>query len=525
MTTNTLTHPAAASKSILALSRRHACLIVLSLTFVLALTVRLVDISSNPPGFFTDEAAFGYSAYKVLHTARDEHGAFLPLFFRSFGEYKLPLFIYAEIPFVAVLGLTETAVRATAALLGGLTVLSTYLLAKELFKRELPALAAAVFLAIMPWHIHYSRTGLGDLVSFPLVLTLAIYFFLRGLSQPRLLYVAAVGFGLSFYSYRAAWVVVPPLLLVLGVLYRRELWQQRGVVLGCTGIVALLLLPVARHVLSDTGDRAGQVSIFHMDTDESTLSIFWRHYRSYFTYAFLFSKADQAEVLRHYLPGQGVLYLFQLPLILGGFVCAVVSRNRAFAIVLALLVLYPLPGALTVDSPISSRTLLGSVVYALLTAGGLVLLVDVARNAGPRVEAVWWPAGVLVIAVAGAMSLGSYLQRYQHDYPLVAAGYWGWQSGPREIMQHFLAVQDRYDQLIMDGDFNAPDIFIPFYAKDACPKCKIGGVDSFEPSKRQLFALRPQNIDAEHFDYVVQDTLHYPNGDRSFLLLEIRGRH
>jgi 4-amino-4-deoxy-L-arabinose transferase-like glycosyltransferase len=153
--------------------------------FFLALAVRLWDVTDNPRGFFTDEASLGVNAHLILTTGRDEHGEFLPVLFRSFDEYKLPFAVYFDLPFVAVFGRTELGVRASVAVLGALTVVSTYLLGRKLFRRELPAVAAAAFLAIMPWHIHYSRTGFGELISFPLILTLALWLFLREMGPRR----------------------------------------------------------------------------------------------------------------------------------------------------------------------------------------------------------------------------------------------------------------------------------------------------------------------------------------------------
>src|SRR3990170_3753916 len=97
---------------------------------VLAAAVRLYDLAANPPGFFADEASYGYNAYSLLHPRKDEDGAPPPPFFKAFGEYKLPVYIYSQIPFIAALGLTETAVRLTTATYGILTVVALYLLVR-----------------------------------------------------------------------------------------------------------------------------------------------------------------------------------------------------------------------------------------------------------------------------------------------------------------------------------------------------------------------------------------------------------
>ncbi|MGE3983198.1 MAG: hypothetical protein AB7G38_03445, partial [Dehalococcoidia bacterium] len=96
--------------------------VVLGCFVVVAAAARMIDITGVPKGFFTDEASFGLNADLILHSARDEYGEFLPILFRSFGEYKLPVFIYAEVPFMAIFGRTEEAVRLTSAVLGTLTV-------------------------------------------------------------------------------------------------------------------------------------------------------------------------------------------------------------------------------------------------------------------------------------------------------------------------------------------------------------------------------------------------------------------
>jgi hypothetical protein len=53
---------------------------------------------SNPPGYHRDEAALSYNAYSISTSLRDEDGAFLPLFFLSFGDYKSPLYPYVLAP-------------------------------------------------------------------------------------------------------------------------------------------------------------------------------------------------------------------------------------------------------------------------------------------------------------------------------------------------------------------------------------------------------------------------------------------
>ena len=108
--------------------------VVLLAVLAAAAFARCVDLGRNPPGLFVDEAFKGYDAYSILKTGRDLWGERLPLFFRSWGDYNSGLYRYLTVPWVAALGLTEAAVRATGALA------ATRRLAEEHAERALSAL-------------------------------------------------------------------------------------------------------------------------------------------------------------------------------------------------------------------------------------------------------------------------------------------------------------------------------------------------------------------------------------------------
>ena len=89
---------------------------ILLVIVLLAAVIRLWQLDSNPPGLTWDEAALGYNGYSIMQTGRDEYGSFLPLSLKSFGDYKPAVYAYLTIPFIAILGLTEWAVRLPSAL-------------------------------------------------------------------------------------------------------------------------------------------------------------------------------------------------------------------------------------------------------------------------------------------------------------------------------------------------------------------------------------------------------------------------
>ena len=89
---------------------------------ICAFIFRVYYVTKVPPSLSWDEVAIGYNAYSILKTGRDEHGKFLPFdAFVSYGDYKPPLAIYATVPFVAIFGLGDLAVRLPPALFGTFT--------------------------------------------------------------------------------------------------------------------------------------------------------------------------------------------------------------------------------------------------------------------------------------------------------------------------------------------------------------------------------------------------------------------
>ena len=74
------------------------------------------------------------------------------------------------------------------------------------------------------------------------------------------------------------------------------------------------------------------------------------------------------------------------------------------------------------------------------------------------------------------------------------------------------------------GEFNAPWVFLNFYAHNSCTKCRIGDLSLHASDRRQLFALKPAHL-LPQFTYVTRHTVNYPNGDVAFLLVEAVGSH
>jgi 4-amino-4-deoxy-L-arabinose transferase-like glycosyltransferase len=179
---------------------RNIILTLVGITIV-AIILRFWDLGSVPPSLDWDEASWGYNAYSVIQTGRDEYGKLLPVVVRSLNDYKPALYMYLIIPFVWAMGLTDTAVRSANAIFGVLTVITTYFLAYELFKRRSIALISSFLMAISPWSIQFSRFAHEGIVGLEFNLLMAL-FFIKGLSKPKYLILSAIFAALSLYSYQ-----------------------------------------------------------------------------------------------------------------------------------------------------------------------------------------------------------------------------------------------------------------------------------------------------------------------------------
>jgi hypothetical protein len=73
--------------------------ILLGIIFLGALC-RGFKLGEVPAGLYSDEANIGYNAYSVLVTGKDEFGKFFPTVFRSFSDFKTPVYIYLTTPII-----------------------------------------------------------------------------------------------------------------------------------------------------------------------------------------------------------------------------------------------------------------------------------------------------------------------------------------------------------------------------------------------------------------------------------------
>ncbi len=472
----------------LLLKNHYLILLIILLGFLL----RFYQLGSTPPSMNIDEVSIGYNAYSILKTGHDEFGKFFPLSFRSYDDYKPPLYIYLVVPAIAILGLTDFAVRFPAALMGTLAILTTYLFVRELFPHKKSiAMFSALLLAITPWHLQFTRTAF-EVGGMAFLTTLGLFLYLKGLRRKQLLLIALSGLILALegFLYQAARLFTPLLGLVLLAIYLIPLiWQKqwkRLLTVGFSfGIVFLLLFgPIIFLTLSPEGQARFQgTSIFQdfephaqgvafqttdwLSADRLVVLAFHQEPLfylqkiavGYFTHLRLdFLYLGLGGVKVNLIPHVGLELLWTLPfLLIGLFYLFDYHDKRVIGLLLGWLLISPIPAALTWDIPTSIRTAVMLPVLEIIVSLGIVMIVSKLHKT-PRLRL---PA-LLFIAATGVYFFAYMLHMLFFHLPEYLSKQW--YAPYREVVETTMRLAPNYDKVIVGTNLDQPHGFFLYYS-------------------------------------------------------------
>jgi 4-amino-4-deoxy-L-arabinose transferase-like glycosyltransferase len=236
-------------------------LAVLVAALVLGVFFRLYDLNSRPVGISFDEASNGLIARNIIN------GDYPPWFIG--GNTQLPAaFFYIYALFSSYLGEDVLSLRLVSTI-GGLAALPLlFLLAREIFDWRVAAIATFI-LAVMRWHVNFSRFGVTNIFAAALV-TGAIAFFARGIrGRSRWNFVVA-GVFVGLTPYAGFYGIFVPIVIGLywlhTLLFDRILTIRRHLVaIVIVGAAALTMYaPVAGWGLMNGDEylsRPGSASI------------------------------------------------------------------------------------------------------------------------------------------------------------------------------------------------------------------------------------------------------------------------
>lgn len=532
-------------------------IVALAVIFILGFLLRILWINVGPPGFNADEAALGYNGYSLLQTGKDEWGDGFPIVFKSFSDYKPGLYVYMALPFIAGFGLNEFAVRIPSILLGTFSILLIYLLAKELFKKNGPALAAAFILSISPWHIHFSR-GAWEANVATFFILLGVYALIKSFEKHWFLWISAISFIASMYTYQSARLVTPALVFLLLIFYWKKLLIKKNIVMIVVSLVLLfpliLILPTAagmarlngvsmfsdpgplNRLNEERGEHQDSASIWAKLSHNKLLTYsksFFVHYQDHYSPNFLFISGGSLK--RNEEPDMGQMYMFEAITLILGLYSLIRNKFSNGKVVLIWLIVAPLASSLTFQTPDAHRSHNMVVPLSLISGLGLSLLwEDIVRLARP----IRYLCLVLIISIIG-ISFASYLDRYYVHTPKQYA--LEWEYGFSQVIPYVAQNQDKYQKIIMTDRYDQPYVLLLFYSKYNPARYqetfkKIGdnkfgfttitSFDKFEfrpiakdeinRSKNTLFIGTESEIGS---DKTPLRTIRFPNGKPAFLII------
>lgn len=494
---------------------------IIFLIFILASFLRLYLLFSVPPSASLDEASIGWNAYSILHTGKDEYGYSFPMLLRAYDDYRPALYVYFVAPFIKIFGLNILSVRLPSVIFSILTVLSTYFLVKEMFKKqkiinpEHLAIFSSFLLAISPWHIYISR--LGHEVNLGLsFFVFAILFFLK-----RRIYLFVLFFILSFISYQSEKIFIPVIVIGILLIFKDELMLFRKKIAIAAVLSFIILTPFIKATLSpDAFLRFKATNIFDANAsrfiDQSlllqkadsqkdligkliynrrllSLQIISEGYLSHFNPVWLFTNSSSD---RHKVPGIGLLYLWTLPFILIGLYILISGKfdPKSKKIIFLWFLAAPLAAAITTENPHALRSFTFLPTWEIFAAIGLIYSYSLFKKRFKNII-----VGLFIFLIIFSVS---YLyKQYFEVFPRTQSG--SFQYALPKAISYAVENEKSYKRIVFsnNGNLYQSYMFLLFYSKyDPVLYQKEGGTKSGGYSATHKFGkyeFRPINIGIE----------------------------
>lgn len=455
------------------------------LILFLTIVLRFLFTAEMPPSLNWDEISHGYNAYSILKTGSDEWGNFLPSIFRAYGDYKLPVYIYLTSVSELFIGLNPFAVRLPSILAGIGTVYFTYLLVLRLFKENKQlALLSAFLVAVEPWTFFIGRPAFEANVAI-FFFVAATYLFLKGVQENKSSIASIFLFGLTVWTYNSYRIITPLFLIALHFIYRKELKNiihlHKTSVKKILLIAALFFIPMFYQLINPVGtaryskvaiidegalnkinERRGNLQLKYSPIIAKLLankitffsSEFAKNYLSYFNPRFLFFKGGNQYQFS--VPNRGLLYLINLPFFFYGIYLLLRQRSKEGLVLLTWLLLFPIAGSLTRESPHVLRAVTMLPIPMVITAIGIFNVINNLKDKNKTIALIIY---VFTILLFMESYLLNYFTKYKTNYSE------SWQYGYKQVAEYLMENKDNYAKVVMTKKYGEPHEFLLFYLK------------------------------------------------------------
>ena len=482
--------------------------LILGTIMIVGAVLRFWGLGEFPMTLNRDEAAIGYNAYALLKSGHDEHGVAWPINVESFGDWKLPVYIYLTVPMVAVFGLSAWSIKLPSALAGVAIIALVALLMRQLVnnypgkdeqkaknftkKADVLALVTAGVVALMPWAIHLSRLTYEANV--------AMMFFLLGWWlvekykgkvvakttrhwwQNGLFLGGILSLGITLLTYHSYQAVLPLwILLMWGFNWRwsGELWRRGKATLA---VMMVLVLVVGGVLLAGKTGAASTTKLSGLSIFEAAqyapqqflerqaltnaevpkiiqslyVNKFWLMGRQFasnllttFSANFNFVKGGSHGI--HNVSNLANLYLFEVIFMLAGLAVFVREKRPWQVLIFGWLLVAAVAPAMTIEPNHSIRFAAALGALAIFVALGIVALV----NWRPVLK---WPLGILYLFAIFYFCVSYFIVAPRLD---IRNSAWIMEKAAAKA----LAEKDNYDQVILRFRKESPYIYMLFQSQ------------------------------------------------------------
>lgn len=441
-----------------------------------AIFLRFFLTGTTPPSLNWDEASLGYNSYSVLKSGKDEWGRTFPITFEAFGDYKLPGYIYASVPFIALFGLNDFSIRLPSQIAGVLAVVLIYLIVLHITKDKYISLISSLLLTISPWHVFLSRVALEANLAFTFFL-LALYLFFLGLKKWKYLILSSIFFGITIFTYNSARVFIPVFLLGLFFIYRKDLFKLKSNLIFPL-IVLLIFIGIAGYlaIFQDSSSRyfwvaildQGAINYLNESRNNSNLPFFitnlFYNRVSYFFINFIsnyfkhfsldFLYINGGSNYQFSIPQNGLIYLAELPFLLYGLYQII--KKKVWTFILLWLAIAPIPSALTREAPHVLRGIFMLGSLQIITAIGVLGMLKTFSKIRVFKFAV-------ILLLIGAIFSNSFNYFYQYFYIYPMQYSQSWQFGMKQVYQYLNNNFASNEKIFITKKYGEMHIFYLFY--------------------------------------------------------------
>jgi 4-amino-4-deoxy-L-arabinose transferase-like glycosyltransferase len=401
--------------------------------FILAVAIffRVYMSDEVPSGCFRDEGQNGNEAINILNGIEMD-GTKLPVYIERWTQ-NAAMYMYFVAAFFKFFGIGVMQVRAVSIVFGVMCIPAFYFLLRYLYGVRAAILGAAI-MAVMRWHVNFSRIGFLGIVTVFFVI-LCIYFTYRVYIKRKpfdFIMLGAVT-SLSLYTYLAARLIPVGLALFFIYVFIREPkfiknhYKSIGLALAAFLIV---ISPLAIYAVKNPQNfmsRSSTVSIFNQEmlhevggryVEKDGKPKFWlKLYMENFSNTMLMFNYEGDGNPRHNYGGVPMLdFVTGIFAFLGFFFVLFNSAKPRYFLLMALFAAFLQTGLLSTESPQAYRTIVEIpvvIIFMVIAAGRLL---DYAKEQyGEGFMTTVAMAGIAVMCFVGYDNFNQYFENFRKN--------------------------------------------------------------------------------------------------------------